>query len=106
MISKNVSRGVGGLTAVGSLAVGAVMVSVASLPQEQRVKFLKVLGMLFMVFLALLSAVASIGMFADILSPATHFHGDERVWGTAFATVLALPFAFVLFKGIKRLFRK
>ena len=100
---KDVSRNMAVGTAVaGAAATGLIMV-LAQLPQEKRIRVVKFLGLLFLFFIAGICLLGSFGVLAELN---THKIPDaDKGFAMAVIGVMALPMVGVLY-GFKRFFSK
>ncbi len=100
-IEKDVSRGMAVGTAVaGAAATGLIMV-LAQLPQEKRIRVVKFLGLLFLFMLAGICLMFSIGMLMELPRAAA----ADKTFAQVGSFVMALPMVGVLY-GFKRFFSK
>lgn len=101
MITKEMNRGVVAGTALGGIAATGLMLGLAQLPQEKRVKAVKGFALLACAFLAVLCLFGSVGVLIEM----PNIPAAEKNFATVAAVVLALPTIAVIY-GFKRLFKK
>jgi putative copper export protein len=101
MITKEMNRGVAAGTAIGGIAATGLMLGMAQLPQEKRVKAVKGFALLVCAFIAVLCLIGSVGVLIEM----PNIPAAEKNFATIAAVVLALPIIAVIY-GFKRLFKK